>query len=149
MLFTFACDMLLRIRVNFMKDRIKNRSDLSRLESWAQSKARKYYRDTNKTFIEVQKCGCRNAGWKDGLAVHLKTTLILSVTKTWRWSRVWGSLFPRSLTQLPRTGIHKCGFKQTSSPVTWTGHTHQEYCIKGCFQIEYHLKEDEQHVKNG
>lgn len=29
-----------------MKDRIKNRSDLSRLESWAQSKARKYYRDT-------------------------------------------------------------------------------------------------------
>lgn len=67
-----------------MKDRIKNRSDLSRLESWAQSKARKYYRDTNKTFIEVQKCGCRNAGWKDGLAVHLKTTLILSVTKTWR-----------------------------------------------------------------
>lgn len=65
MLFTFACDILWRIIVNFMQGRIKNWSDLSRMESGAKSKARKYYRDKNKTVIEVQKCDYRNAGWKD------------------------------------------------------------------------------------
>lgn len=53
------------------------RIDLSRLESGAKSKAGKYYRDKNKTLIEVQKGSCRDAGWKDVPTVYLKNTWML------------------------------------------------------------------------